>query len=275
MGEPQRWGQPGCEGSRSVTELTTDQVVDRCRTYWRGSGVSIELTNEMAVELRSHLREAVSASKAIETVTGPDIDAFAEEWAAAHRGPKPRGRPSLPRESATTSSVGLWAGLAAIVILVAAVAVLGPRDETVNEAGWVAMWLIAAGVLAIGEMVTAGFFLLPFAAGAAVAGILALLSVNAATQIVTFVVVSVMALWLLQRFAKKDLRGELLPVGAARYIGSAAVVIESVSRLQSGRVKMGSEDWRATTDIDDEIPAGAEVRVVEVRGARLVVEPVQ
>ena len=228
----------------------------------------------MAVELRSHLREAVSAGKAIDTVTGRDINAFAEEWAAAHRGPKPPSVPSLPRDSSTTSTVGLWAGLGAIVLIVIAVAVLGPRDESVNEAGWVAMWLIAAGVLAIGEMVTAGFFLLPFAAGAAVAGILALLSVNVAVQIITFVVVSVLALWLLQRFAKRDIHGELLPVGAARYIGSSAVVIEPVSRLQSGRVKMGSEDWRAITDSNDEIPVGAEVRVVEVRGARLVVEQV-
>jgi membrane protein implicated in regulation of membrane protease activity len=257
-----------------VTELTTDQIVDQCRAYWRGSGVTPEGTNEMAVELRSHLREAATAGKALEAVTGPDIEAFAEEWAEANRGPKPPSEPSLPRESSTKPSVGLWAGLAAIVLLVVAVAVLGPRDETVNEAGWVSMWLIAAAVLAIGEMVTAGFFLLPFAAGAGVAGILALLSVSVPLQIVTFVVVSVLALWLLQRFAKKDIHGELLPVGAARYIGSSAVVVEPVSRLHSGRVMMGSEDWRATTDGNIEIPAGVEVRVVEVRGARLVVEPV-
>jgi len=257
-----------------VTELTTDQVVDRCRTYWRGSGVSIETTNEMAVELRSHLREAVSAGKALDTVTGPDINAFAEEWAAANRGPKPPNRTQLQPRDANPPTWGLWLGLAAIVLLVIAVAVFGPRDESVNEAGWVAMWLIAAGVLAIGEMVTAGFFLLPFAAGAAVAGVLALLSVSVPVQIITFVVVSVLALWLLQRFAKRDIHGELLPVGAARYIGSSAVVIEPVSRLHSGRVKMGSEDWRAITDSNDEIPVGAEVHVVEVRGARLVVDEV-
>ena len=228
----------------------------------------------MAVELRSHLRDAAAAGKSLEAVTGADIDAFAEEWAEASRGPKPVTQPSLPRESATRPTVGLWLGLGAIVLLVIAVAVLGPRDETANEAGWVATWFIAAGVLAIGEMLTAGFFLLPFAAGAGAAGILALLSVSVPVQIVTFVIVSVLALWLLQRFAKKDIHGELLAVGAARYIGSSAVVVESVSRLNSGRVKMGTEDWRATTDGNVEIPAGAEVRVVEVRGARLVVEPV-
>jgi membrane protein implicated in regulation of membrane protease activity len=226
----------------------------------------------MAVELRSHLRDAATAGKSLQTVTGPDIEVFAEEWAEANRGPKPVTPPSLPRESATKPTVGLWLGLGAIVVLVVAVAVLGPKDEAMDESVWVTTWFIAAGVLAIGEMLTAGFFLLPFAAGAAVAGILALLSVSIPVQIVTFVAVSVLSLWLLQRFAKKDIHGELLAVGAARYIGSSAVTIEPVSRLNSGRVKMGTEDWRATTDKDVEIPAGAEVRVVEVRGARLVVE---
>lgn len=257
-----------------MTELTTDQVVDQCRAYWQGSGVTPEATNEMAVELRSHLRETTAAGRSLDTVTGPDVDAFAEEWAEVFRGPKRPTPTTLPRESSTKSSIGLWAGLMAIVLLVVAVAVLAPRDESVNEAGWVSMWLIAAAVLAIGEMVTAGFFLLPFAAGAAVAGILALLSVNVPLQIITFVVVSMLSLWLLQRFAKKDIYGELLPVGAARYIGASAVVTEPVSRLHSGRVMMGPEDWRATTDGNTEIPVGTEVRVVEVRGARLVVEQV-
>lgn len=257
-----------------MTELTTDQIIDQCRAYWQGSGVTPEEVNEMAVELRSHLRDASAAEKSLEAVTGPNIEAFAEEWAEANRGPKPATGTSLPRESATRSSIGLWAGLGAIVLLVIAVAVLAPKDETADEATWAAVWLIAAGVLAIGEMVTAGFFLLPFAAAAGVAGILALLSVSVPVQIITFVIVSVLSLWLLQRFAKKDVHGKLLPVGAARYIGASAVVLEPVTRLESGRVKMGTEDWRATTDGDSEIPAGAEVRVVEVRGARLVVEPV-
>ncbi|MEN8040326.1 MAG: NfeD family protein [Actinomycetota bacterium] len=260
-----------------MTELTTDQVVDRCRIYWRESGVSVETTNEMAVELRSHLRDAASAGKTLDAVTGSDIDAFAEEWAEAHRGPRPTetpSEPSLPRESTTKSTLGLWLGLVGIGIVVGFVAVLGPRDDAMNEAQWVAIWLIAAAALAIGEMLTAGFFLLPFAVGAGVSGVLALLSVDIPTQIITFVVVSVLSLWLLQRFAKKDIHGDLLPVGAARYIGSSAVVTEPVTRLHSGRVKMGSEDWRAITDSDADIAVGAEVRVIEVRGARLVVEKV-
>jgi membrane protein implicated in regulation of membrane protease activity len=231
----------------------------------------------MATELRSHLDEATAAGKSIETVTGTDLEAFAEAWAEASRDPMPISAPtppSLPVESETKSTVGLWAGLGAIVLLVIVVALLAPHDETMDQSAWVTMWLIAAGVLAIGEMVTAGFFLLPFAAGAAVAGILALLSISVPVQIIIFVIVSVLTLWLLQRFAKRDIHGELLPVGAARYVGAAAIVLQPVKKFDDGMVKMGTQEWRATTDRDAEIPAGTEVRVIEVRGARLVIEPV-
>ena len=36
---------------------------------------------------------------------------------------------------------------------------------------------------------------------------------------------------------------------------------------------METENWRASTDLPDEIPEGAEVKIVEVRGTRLIVAP--
>jgi membrane protein implicated in regulation of membrane protease activity len=160
--------------------------------------------------------------------------------------------------------------------MVAAVALFAPQDESFDQELWAMIWIVSAAVLAIGELLTAGFFLLPFAVAAAAAGILALAGVGVAAQIIVFVVVAVTFLWLLQRFARKDIHGELIPVGAARYIGASALVTGTVDRLSgSGRVMMGTEDWRATTDGPDEIPVGSEVRVIEVRGARLVVEQVK
>lgn len=263
-----------------MTDLTVDQVVERCRTYWVESGVFADAADEMSSELRAHLDDAAAAGKSIEAVTGPDVDGFAEEWASAYRDPKPASTPaeptppSLPRTDSRTPGWAFWAGILVMVALVALVAVFAPSDDTMDQSLWVGLWLGAAALLAIGEMLTAGFFLLPFAVGAAAAGVLALAGVGVPAQIIIFVVVSVGSLYLLQQFAKKDVRGELIPVGAARYIGSAALVTEPVSRLHgTGRVKMGTEDWRATTDGDNEIAVDTEVRVIEVRGARLVVEP--
>jgi membrane protein implicated in regulation of membrane protease activity len=261
-----------------VTDLTSEQVVERCRTYWLSSGVDRDLVSDMALELRSHIQEATSAGKTIDSVVGGDLEAFAEDWASAYGAsttPPAATPPSPPHTGANTATVGLWLGALAIVAIVTAVAFLAPNDSAMEKGTWATVWLVAAALLAVGELLTAGFFLLPFAVGASAAGLLALAEVAVATQIIMFVVVSIAFLWLLQRFAIKDIRGELQPVGAARYIGSHAVVTTAVDRLSgTGRVKMGTEDWRATTDGDMEIPPGAEVRVLEVRGARLVVEVV-
>lgn len=228
----------------------------------------------MALELRSHLQEAHRAGKSVESVVGDNLEAFAADWASEYG---TTGSTTGKRRSRLQfDSFGLWAGAVGIAALVILVAVFGPQDDTYNTSQWTAVWLVAAGLLAVGEMLTAGFFLLPFAVGAASAGVLAIAGVGIPLQFTVFVVVSILFLWLLQRFASKDFKGELLAVGAARYIGATAIVTEPVERLSvSGRVNMGTEDWRATTDSDKTIAPGTEVRVVEVRGARLVVEPAE
>jgi len=263
-----------------VTDLTADQVIDRCRSYWLSSGVDPEGADDMTTELRSHLQEAVAAGKDLETVTGSNIEEFAEEWASEYRGPTTGGAPdeptppSLPRTDSQPGTWGLWFGALLIVVAVAAVALFAPKDDSLDQALWTGVWFVAAALLAVGEMLTAGFFLLPFAAGAVAAGILALTDVGVAIQLIAFVVISLLSLYLLQRFARKDVHGELLPVGAARYIGASALVTKTINRVRGeGMVRMGTESWRATTDQDSEIPTGTEVRVIEVRGARLVVEP--
>jgi membrane protein implicated in regulation of membrane protease activity len=53
-----------------------------------------------------------------------------------------------------------------------------------------------------------------------------------------------------------------------------AIVLEPINRREgTGSVRMETEQWRATTDGDTEIPVGEEVVIKEVRGTRLVVEP--
>ena len=263
-----------------MTDLTTDQIIDRCRSSWLKSGIDADSVDEMTGELRSHLDEARAAGKDLETVTGTDIEDFAAEWASAFQGPgtdtasRVPTPPSLPRTDSRQATWGLWFGAAVILVAIAAVALFAPKDDTFEQGVWTGVWFVAAAVLAVGEMLTAGFFLLPFAAGAVASGLLALTGIGVPLQLITFVVVSLSSLYLLQRFASKDIHGELIPVGAARYIGAAALVTKPVSRLRgTGRVKMGTEDWRATTNQDTEIPVGVEVRVIEVSGARLVVEP--
>lgn len=139
---------------------------------------------------------------------------------------------------------------------------------------WRLFWVIAAAVLAVAEMVTAGFFMLPFAVGAIGAAVAAFLDAGEAVQLAVFLAVSVVALVLLQLFVK---RGDQKQhnVGANRFVGQRARVVETVDPDHgTGQVKMDSETWRATADRGS-IPEGAAVRVTGVRGTRLVVEPIE
>jgi membrane protein implicated in regulation of membrane protease activity len=136
---------------------------------------------------------------------------------------------------------------------------------------WRWIWLGTAVVMGLAEMVTAGFFILPFAAGAAVAFILAWFGVAVGIQWAAFVGLSVASLIVLQRFTNTD-DTDQPPVGANRFVGKRGLVLEDVDRIAAeGRVRMDTEVWRATTE-GDPIAAGTEVRIVGVVGSRLLVE---
>lgn len=139
---------------------------------------------------------------------------------------------------------------------------------------WRWIWVGAALFLGFAEMVTAGFFMLPFAVGAVIAAALAFFDVAPEIQLTVFIASSLLGLLVLQRYVRQE--DEKQPaIGSNRYVGSRAVVLQTVDPSSgSGRVRMETEEWRAVTD-GDVIEAGTEVQVVEVRGARLVVSPTE
>jgi membrane protein implicated in regulation of membrane protease activity len=139
---------------------------------------------------------------------------------------------------------------------------------------WCWIWLIATVTFALGEMAVAGsFFLAPFAIGAGIATILSFADVPVGLSWTAFLVVSVGAFLALRPLAKRlDLAGPALGVGSHRQIGRTARVIEAIDGARDlGSVMLGSEHWRAESADGQQIPVGATVAVVEVRGTRLLV----
>ncbi len=131
-------------------------------------------------------------------------------------------------------------------------------------------------MFAVGEMATAGtFFLLPFALGAAVAAGLAFAGVDLGFEWLAFVVVSGGVFASLRPLARRLDRDEpTLGIGAKRLIGEPGVVLEDVpAGHELGMVRVHREEWRAESVDGGAIPAGATVRVVEVRGTRVLVHP--
>jgi membrane protein implicated in regulation of membrane protease activity len=139
---------------------------------------------------------------------------------------------------------------------------------------WI-VWLVAACVLGIGEMHQGGFYLAPFAAGAALATIVSLLGVGVPLSAAVFVASSGMVFATLGPVAR---RHRHLPpsirTGAAALVGRPAVVLERIANEEGvGCVKIdGGEVWTARSyDEHEVIDAGEHVEVVEIRGATALV----
>jgi membrane protein implicated in regulation of membrane protease activity len=136
---------------------------------------------------------------------------------------------------------------------------------------WV-WWMIAAGVFAIGEIATLGFFLGPIAIAGVAAAIVALAGGGLAAQWIVFIAVSLASLLVLRPIARRHMRtpGQLR-TGTAALIGRSAVVLERVDR-DGGQVKLAGEVWSARSYDDDEaFEPGDRVEVMQIDGATALV----
>lgn len=132
-------------------------------------------------------------------------------------------------------------------------------------------------MFAIGELSAPGtFFLLPFAIGAAAAAVLAFAGVDVAIELVVFIVVSLVALAGFRKLAHRLDRNEPTEgIGSKRLIGQPARVIEAIDGAHDlGTVRVDREEWRAESGDGAAIAVGSQVKIVEVRGTRVVVFPV-
>ena len=135
------------------------------------------------------------------------------------------------------------------------------------------IWMVIAAVFVIGEIFTAGFFLLWFGIGAAAAGILAILGLGAGWQWGTFVVISGVLFAISRRFSERFTKKQPPGIGADRFIGKEGVVLEEIDNIKStGRVQLKKEEWRADSDTDEVIPVGKRVKVTRLDGTHLIVK---
>lgn len=141
---------------------------------------------------------------------------------------------------------------------------------------WLWVWLWGALFFALGEIATpVTFFLLPFAVGALLAALMAFLDVGLAFEWAVFVLGSLAAFLALRPVARRlDRQGIDDGIGARRLLGQEATVLEDIPGTGDqglGLVRVGREEWRAESTDGRPIPSGAQVRVADVRGTRVVV----
>jgi membrane protein implicated in regulation of membrane protease activity len=138
---------------------------------------------------------------------------------------------------------------------------------------WV-LWLIAAIVLAVAEVLNLSFFLFPFAIGAAAAAVVALAGGATPIALVVFAVFTALSFGIVRPIARRHLQAPpQIRTGTAALIGRGAVVLERISNDEGvGCVRIDGETWTARSyDEDRVIEAGTRVQVMEIRGATALV----
>ena len=135
------------------------------------------------------------------------------------------------------------------------------------------LWLIAAVLLAIGEVLTPGlFFLGPVALVAVGAAIAAGLGGGIVLQLVVFIAVSLASLAFLRPVARRHIHMPALTrTGTAALVGKKAVVLQRVD-ANGGRVRIGGEEWSARAFFEGQtLEPGARVEVAQIEGATALV----
>ncbi len=141
-----------------------------------------------------------------------------------------------------------------------------------------AIWGGLVVVFVVAEVATAGSLIsLPFAIGAAGAGLSALAGAPLWLQASIFLIVSAVSLAGLRPLSRRlDLRAPRLEVGSGRWVGRQGVVVEAIPTGpgQTGMIRLDREVWRAESSLEVPIAVGSTVLVTRVDGVRLVVLPI-
>src|SRR3712207_36397 len=136
---------------------------------------------------------------------------------------------------------------------------------------WI-VWLIIPVLFAVGEGLTMGFFLAPFAAGAVVAAVIAAAGAGFVVSGPLFLAVSSPAFMALRPVARRHMKLPAeLRTGTAALVGKTGTVVETVT-ADAGCVRIEGEVWTARPyDEDETFEAGQRVHVLQIRGATALV----
>ena len=136
------------------------------------------------------------------------------------------------------------------------------------------IWLIVTVAMAVIEIMTMGLVTIWFAAGAAIALLLSLVGTPLWIQIVAFIVVSCVVLLLVRPIATAHFNNRLKKTNIDAIVGRKLIAKTDIDNLHGfGKVDMDGSTWLAASSMDNVvIHEGEEVKVVEVRGAKLIVE---
>lgn len=138
--------------------------------------------------------------------------------------------------------------------------------------GWLVAFVILIGI----EAATMALTTIWFAGGAVFAFFAAVLGFSVQTQLVVFLIVSFILLLFTRPLAMRFVNRETVKTNVDGLIGRKAKVIRKIDNNEpSGATVVDGQEWTArSTDDAVTIPVGTHVVIKEVRGVKLMVEPV-
>ena len=136
-------------------------------------------------------------------------------------------------------------------------------------------WLIIAGIMFVGEILTAGFILFWFGIGALASAMISLMWDNSYGQIVVFIGVSTLLLVFTRPLIKTILKQKEVPSNVFAMVGKHGMVVENINNmLGQGHIKIGGEIWKAIAENGQDIEADTEVEIISVEGVKVIVREV-
>ena len=134
------------------------------------------------------------------------------------------------------------------------------------------VWLVVLVVLILIEIATLNLTTIWFAGGAIVASIVATMGVSFEIQLIVFIVVSIIILFLLRPSAVKYFNQKRVKTNYESIIWLDAKVIDTVdNNAMKGTAILNGKEWTARAVSDDMIiKAGSKARVVKISGVKLI-----
>jgi membrane protein implicated in regulation of membrane protease activity len=136
------------------------------------------------------------------------------------------------------------------------------------------LWLIAAIVLFILEIITPGFVLANLGVAAIGAAVAAWLGGDLLVQVITFVVLCLISFFTVRPLLQRTLRNDKTTLtGVNALAGRLVKVTEPIpGNLEAGRVQVDGDSWRALSNSSEAIEQGAVVRILRVDSTTVYVE---
>ena len=138
------------------------------------------------------------------------------------------------------------------------------------------VWLILAGIFVIGEVLTSGFLIFWFSLGSLIAMVVSFFIPDVIVQTTVFLISSVILILATKPLVKKFANIDTVKTNAQSIIGKKGLVTKDINSIKAtGQVKIDGELWSAVGLNDMDISKSTEVKVIEIKGVKVIVTPIK